>query len=135
MPIWNAEVYGNVVLLIDEVKQELTLSSEKAATKKVGGAPIKGDWNASNVETLGKVIRFFEGQGYQMVKGSQWSPEGTDLANAKPVLKATKYAAPCIHWIAPNKAPGAVTTAKILSFSQVARILEENPGKAKPKRK
>lgn len=136
LPIWNAEVYGNVVLLIDETTQEIALASETAARKKLG-APIKGEWNASNVETLGKVIRFYEGQGYKTAKGMQWSPEGTDLASAKPVLKATKYAQPCIHWVAPSKAPGPVSNMKAISFSQaeLMRILGENPGKAKPKKK
>lgn len=138
LPVWNAEVYGNVVLLIDEVTQEIALASETTARKKVG-APIKGDWNASNVETLGKVIRFYEREGYKTAKGMQWSPEGTDLANAKPILKATKYAQPCIHWVAPSKAPGPVSNMKILSFSQVEQAmkkdLRENAPKAKPKRK
>ena len=127
-PNWDASVYGNVVFMIDEARQVLSLSSERKASEGLK-TPVKGEWNNSNIETLIKVIQFYEAQGYTVDRRAMYEPEGTDRAACTPVIRAN-FSNPCIYW----QKSGAAKPVT-LSAADIARILGENPGKAKPKKK
>ena len=134
LPLWNSSAFGKVHLVVDQRAQTFALMTERDFAKKTGNkAP--GQFDASNVASLGMLVRHYEGQGYQAAKGSVWTPEdvkGRDDLN--PVLKSTKYGQPTLHWLG-RPAPAPVKTVELKSISpdDIARILAANQPKQKKK--